>query len=549
MKKYFILICLLTFLAVFVKAQSSNEIAWRKVDSVKRILSTQKGKDKVNCLNLLAESYMWIWDDNDKHLDTACMYANKAFEEAKKINYKTGIGYAKAGIVHCALAKVDENSNNNDQEPAYIQAYKLAQDALNLADQLKDDYLSGLIYYHFAWKEKWSGTQNKFKENTQKAIQYFEKIKGDEFKDSYKPLMLVNCAGCKGTEALLAHLHQDLATIYFQKNIVIANNEMDLAIQYYKAIGNKMGLGRAYLQLAELITRTSDLEAGIIPLKKAIIQFHESGDAKGEFDAHMRICRNYWNLGDFENGFSYCKKGIALAKELSNNKTEKENDYRLGEAYYWMSRYYLIAGDFESALYFIKKTEPFYQTGFRKDVWATAIGGVYRSMGNVDSAKYYLLPLAKKSPLSLGMQIANVEPSRLYISLKEYDKAVLALNHLIKKDRETNNYIGLGNELTVLSKAYLGKNDYNSALSNAREALAASKRSKHNVVLIENYETLAEIFNKIGKNDSAYFYLKQYTTLKDSLLNRQFYFRLNNYKKEAEEIKRTSQIKLLQKDI
>jgi sensor histidine kinase YesM len=39
-----------------------------------------------------------------------------------------------------------------------------------------------------------------------------------------------------------------------------------------------------------------------------------------------------------------------------------------------------------------------------------------------------------------------------------------------------------------------------------------------------------------------------YTLLKDSLLNRQFLWKLNNYKKEAEEQRKTSQINLLNKD-
>jgi sensor histidine kinase YesM len=52
----------------------------------------------------------------------------------------------------------------------------------------------------------------------------------------------------------------------------------------------------------------------------------------------------------------------------------------------------------------------------------------------------------------------------------------------------------------------------------------------------------------LGKNDSAYFYLKQHTIIKDSFLNRQFFIRLNDYKKQAEEERKTSQINLLNKD-
>jgi len=36
--------------------------------------------------------------------------------------------------------------------------------------------------------------------------------------------------------------------------------------------------------------------------------------------------------------------------------------------------------------------------------------------------------------------------------------------------------------------------------------------------IAENYKLLSQIFHQLGKNDSAYFYLNQYTLLRDSLL-------------------------------
>ena len=74
------------------------------------------------------------------------------------------------------------------------------------------------------------------------------------------------------------------------------------------------------------------------------------------------------------------------------------------------------------------------------------------------------------------------------------------------------------------------------------------KAAKRKMLIIQNYELLSKIFHALGQNDSAYYYLSQYTVLKDSLLNRQLYFRLNNYKKQAEEERKTSQINLLNKN-
>jgi len=65
---------------------------------------------------------------------------------------------------------------------------------------------------------------------------------------------------------------------------------------------------------------------------------------------------------------------------------------------------------------------------------------------------------------------------------------------------------------------------------------------------MDGYELLSRIHYNIGNTDNAYQYLLKYITLKDSLQNKQFIFRLNNYKKAAEDAKKESRIGLLNKD-
>ncbi len=84
MKKSTISVCLLLLLCFFVNAQTNDDMAWVKVGEAKKELKTAKGEKLVDCYNLLAECYFWIWDDDDKHFDTACMYKDKAYELAKK---------------------------------------------------------------------------------------------------------------------------------------------------------------------------------------------------------------------------------------------------------------------------------------------------------------------------------------------------------------------------------------------------------------------------------------------------------------------------------
>lgn len=536
MRKFIVSFCLILSFSFFVAAQTNDEIAYWKADSTKKELKKAKGKKLVDCYNMLAECYFWIWDDDDRHFDTACMYKNKALEEAKKINYKAGIAYAKANLRDCRLPMLDVNRDNNDIEPAYIQINRNASEVLSLAAELKDDYLVGLVYYELAWIEKWWGSSEKFKETTQKAIQHLEKINGDEFRDKYKPLIWDNCVGCKGTESLLGWLYVDLLRTEPGSSST-RKIQIEKAIYYNTKIGKKNLLAGLYLSLGNLTNTSISLGIGIEYLEKALKLYRESDNHQGELAALNDLCGAYWNLGDFENGLSFSRRGLELAKKIINISSIGLTDsLRLGQAYYWTGRFYEIAGDYATALSFFNKAKTFYPIDTR---YVVALGELHRKAGNFDSAKVYLLQFEKRD--GGKPMLAN-----LYVSLKQYDDALRILS--IVQDRNRENNLGMGRNFLIIAEAYLGKSNYEMALTNARKGVTFLSQMKRNIYLIDGYKVLSDVFERLGNTDSAFHYFKKYSSLKDSLLNRQFYFRLNDYKKEAEELKKIGKIRLLEKD-
>ena len=143
-------------------------VARKIVDSVKNELKTATGEKKVDCYNRLSELYYWIWDDNDKHLDSAYMFANRALEEAKKINYKSGQGYALLNKTMYAAERTDENRINNDKESAYSEAYRVANETIKMGDELRNNFISGRAYTQLAWLEKTRGSLIKQKKTYKK---------------------------------------------------------------------------------------------------------------------------------------------------------------------------------------------------------------------------------------------------------------------------------------------------------------------------------------------------------------------------------------------
>jgi tetratricopeptide (TPR) repeat protein len=351
MRKYFILITLLSSFCLFVNAQTDDQEVWRKVESLKKELKIAKGETKINCLNRLAEHYFGIWDEDDKFRDTACIFSNRAYEEATKIKYKQGIAFALANRALCAMSLTDNDRNNNDKETAYANAYKEAKIAIKYAEDLNNNYIIGNVYDNLRWMEKWRGTPDKLKTNIENAILYFEKVKSNDFKTAYKPLVVINCPSCNGTENLLGWLYLELSRTQAQFNITM-KEQIEKAIYYYQRSGSRSGLAGAYMSYGMLLAITKDLEAGIEYLKKAVVGFHEDNSNRSELQALTELCNSYWALGDFENGLEYGKRSVQIAETLLKLKDAGDADtLRLGQSYFRMGRFYTIAGDYENCLY------------------------------------------------------------------------------------------------------------------------------------------------------------------------------------------------------
>jgi len=260
------------------------------------------------------------------------------------------------------------------------------------------------------------------------------------------------------------------------------------------------------------------------------------------------LCESYYELGDLENGLLYSKKAARLAESLATAKGKfddinypGENDFYknkwLFHSYYWIGRFYSLAGDYENAFAYFKKASDHKWDNRWAPLWTAAIGNLYRSIGNYDSALAYFNP-----------NTAKVSLVRLYSDMKQYDKAIQMFNEASPVATERNNLANLGRLNAYVARAYYGKKDYTKALNSAIKADALFKTTSNNLERIDNYQQLSDIYQQIGKFDSAYIFLKQYNNLRDSVLNKQFYIRLNDFKKEAEEGKRLGQIKLLEKD-
>ena len=554
MRKYLtVIIIIITSLPLL--SQTKEELhRLHEIDSLKNVLPGLRDSARVDCLNTLASKYYNLDLNWKQYLDSSRPFSIKANAEAKQIGYKKGLGYSYLRLATLekwknSIYKEQYKKNNAALLDAWEKYLKLA---ILIGEQINDNTILGKAYASLFLKTYVNGDFITIKNYFNKAVSFIEQAGKQNQSGNYRDIGFLTCTGCEGNELWLGEIYSSFAYLYgYEADWVTALKYMEIAMKYYEKTADKERLADAYWKLSDITFRTNDHEAAVEACKKSISFYNEIGDTQSEISNYAMLSKIFELKGDFENGVENGKKNILLTEKFVRSKPPGRGGTRAtGQSFLWMCNMYKIAGDYEPALDLIRRGRNYYPIpidSVSNAYWTAAIGDVHRLMGNFDSAKYYLVPFNKSvNDVNNG---GKVSLGYLYTDLKEYDKALEVITPLMQYLKRIKRIMPpLANCLMISASAHLGKKDYKTALQFAREALTDLKIMKGRVLMIQNYKLLSDIFSKLGKTDSAYYYLGQYTTLKDSLINRQFLWKLSNYKKEADEAKKEARIGFLDRD-
>ncbi|HLF45049.1 MAG TPA: histidine kinase, partial [Chitinophagaceae bacterium] len=447
MRKYFLL-SILELVFAFANAQNpvypyseGHKMDSLRIDSLKKILPSLKGTAEIDCLNQLCENYNHILSTPGflfNH-DSAHFYNAKAYQRAKKINYKKGIAIS----LLLKLAPLPDSLREKNIE-----------EALKIGKEINDSYVLGSAYY-------------------------------------------------------------------FLGVFIIKNNK--------------------------------DFSKHIECFTKAIEYFQKTGDVINEAQVTTRLSGEFIEKGDYGNAFIYWTRSVELAKLLKHIPSDRSY-YHIQYSFINGSELYKKVGDYRTSLDYLLQANRFAKEQRLEWGAESRLIELYTLMGKYDSSLHYLNLYKTKFPDAISAY--NMWLGEIYLSSGEYRKAIPLFAKSIEITRKNNYtplYYGhLAKNMIGLAEAYILAKQYQNAYDVAQEGLMLAKKTNWREYLTKGFGVLSEIYINLNKPDSAYHFLKNYMTLKDSTQNIHFLWRLNeqlnNYKKAIEDQKRISQLELLNKD-
>lgn len=124
---------------------------------------------------------------------------------------------------------------------------------------------------------------------------------------------------------------------------------------------------------------------------------------------------------------------------------------------------------------------------------------------------------AKKTDSKNAINEIQLAYGDIYLSQKEYDKAISYYNQIIKSPIQKNNIPMIANAMSNKAKTYIKKENYTSALHLIDSSLYLCIRDFNDSLQIINYNYKAEIYDSLNETELAKKYYKQAATLAYSI--------------------------------
>jgi len=290
------------------------------------------------------------------------------------------------------------------------------------------------------------------------------------------------------------------------------NGNNSKAIKFFKKAAYRFFRHNDFEELAFCITYVSStynhkgvFDSAIIYLDSAF-EIHKAHGLENDDIPKSTLCIIYYDQGFYE-------KTVPIYKNLSKNYFEKNDTLNYNKILLNLASSYAALNEFDSAQFFLNKCL------FAKN----------QSNSSLKADQIFSL--------------ANV-----YFNKKEFDTAEVYFKRAIKIYKLNDDNIGLDNCMNILGDLYseIGKSD--KAIGAFRKAIGYFGKTEEPAFLIGYYDNISDEFAKIEKYDSAYYYKKLSSDLRNGVFTEESNRSVAEFKAKYNNEKLQNEALLLEKE-
>lgn len=277
----------------------------------------------------------------------------------------------------------------------------------------------------------------------------------------------------------IAQAYNDIAIVYIDKNEYDeAITLLHLSLEIRKRLNDELGEAAVYNKLGIIYQERFQLKEALEYNYKALAIYE-----KLQQKFYLTYVLN--NLGVLHFNLREYTKALEMHQRALKLRIEIGDQYGMAASHGNLANVYYESGDSTQAI----------------ENWKLAISE-FRLMDK---------------PEELAVQLNNL--GGLYVTRRQYRLSLPILQEAFEIRSRLNDKKAISSVLISLGEAQMGLKDFKNASSSLHAALSISKeiRTKHEILFA--YMKLAKLKTMIAQPDSAYFYMEQYSLLKDSIFD------------------------------
>ncbi|HEX3166051.1 MAG TPA: histidine kinase [Chitinophagaceae bacterium] len=355
---------------------------------------------------------------------------------------------------------------------------------------------------------------------------------------AYKEADTINYIPGKATSIMLLGVAE-----IFRKHFDNGEKYLRQALGIFERLQSDFGMGWCYVWLGQSLYSQNKFDEALDCQKKSIFFFEKLDDREGEGKAWSWAGMTYATLGNYDSSFYYSSKSLMMRQKMSDHNCVVLSFINIGQLY-------KIAGSYKDALDYYHQA--FYYANAHnvnnRSLSATyhdLVGTIYRLKNFPDSSYYFLQSSINDDSANV---MTHISLGETLLMKSQYDSALKIFLKPVAGFRKGNDKWDLMRVLMDVAKTYQKKGEDKMALQYALETFSIAKQARATQYILEGYLLLSKLYNQLHINDSAYFFLQQFTALKDSVVHKQFLFQLSDFKNQADSKKQTDKLALMDKE-